>query len=86
MIDPTFCVKKIYFCAVQDCLYLTSHRSRRHVQTQGYPINTITNVRGPKIQCVASQQVKNLIEKTNYFSDKCQQLKTIFTTVLEPWS
>ena len=63
MIDPTFCVKKSIFVQFKIVYILQAIRSRRHVQTQGYPINTITNVRGPKIQCVASQQVKNLSEK-----------------------
>ena len=43
--------------------YLEAIRSRRHVQTQGYDINAITIFHGPKIHCVASQQVKNLSEK-----------------------
>ena len=42
---------------------LETIRSRRHVQTQGYPVNHITIVLGPKIQRVARQQVKNLNKK-----------------------
>ena len=38
-------------------------RSRRHVQTQGCVIHSITMAPSPKIQCVTSQQVKNLSKK-----------------------
>ena len=50
--------------AVQGCFGLEAIRSRCHVQTEGYAENLdITIALGPKIQCVASQQVKNLSEK-----------------------
>ena len=42
---------------------LEAIRSRRHVQTQGCPVNPVTIYLCPQIQCVSSQQVKNLSER-----------------------
>ena len=40
-------------------------RSRCHVHTQGNPIHPVTVVLRPQIQCVASQHVKNLGERSD---------------------